>query len=471
MAVSRRAFLRRAAAVGAGMLGLRSLLVDFGWSQTQTSALAEGFGPLVQDPAGVLDLPQGFSYRIISAAGETMSDGLVVPGNHDGMAAFWGPNETTILVRNHEMTQGTGGPFGPGNRLLGQLDRSLIYDPGRGQAPARGGTTTLVYDTRRGRLQRHFLSLVGTMRNCAGGATPWGSWITCEENVQQATGNFEKEHGYCFEVPASPDSGLVAPVPLKAMGRFNHEAVAVHPANGIIYLSEDRDDGLFYRFLPSQPGDLARGGRLQALVLRDMPNADTRNWNRQVVPLALSMSVAWVDMEGPESPRDDLRQQGFAKGAALFARGEGMWSAGDAIYFDCTSGGRERKGQVWRYFASPFEGRPEEARAPGTLELFIEPNDATLVDNPDNIAIAPWGDLIMCEDGPGEQFLVGVTPQGRIYKLARNRMNNSEFAGAAFSPDGSTFFVNIYTPGLTLAIHGPGLEPEEPEPGKPRILT
>jgi len=471
MAVSRRAFLRRAAAVGAGMLGLHRLLVDFGWSQTQTSALAEGFGPLLPDPGGVLDLPQGFSYRIISVAGETMSDGLIVPGSHDGMAAFWGPNETTILVRNHELTQGTGGPFGPGNALLGQIDRSLIYDPGRGQAPARGGTTTLVYDTRRGRLQRHFLSLVGTMRNCAGGVTPWSSWITCEENVQRATGTFEKDHGYCFEIPASPFSGLVAPVPLKAMGRFNHEAVAVHPTTGIIYLSEDRDDGLFYRFLPSRPGDLAQGGRLQALVLRDMPRADTRNWNQQVVPLALSMSVAWVDMEDPESPRDDLRQQGFAKGAALFARGEGMWSAGDAIYFDCTSGGRERKGQVWRYFASPLEGRPEEARAPGTLELFIEPNDATLVDSPDNIAIAPWGDLIMCEDGPGEQFLVGVTPQGRIYKLARNRMNNSEFAGAVFSPDGSTFFVNIYTPGLTLAIHGPGLEPEEPEPGKPRILT
>lgn len=471
MVLSRRMFLKRSGAVAAGMFGLRRLLVDFAWGQTQNPALAEGYGPLLPDPRGIIDLPAGFSYHVFSSAGEAMSDGLVVPGNHDGMAAFWGPGGKTILVRNHEMTQGTGGPFGPGNALLNQVDRSLIYDPGRGQAPARGGTTTLVYDTRRRRLDKHFLSLVGTMRNCAGGVTPWNSWITCEENVQRATGTFEKDHGFCFDIPASPYSGLVFPAPLKAMGRFNHEAVAVHPDTGIVYLTEDRDDGLLFRFLPNRAGELVQGGRLQALVIRDRRSADTRNWDRQLVPVGLPLSVAWVDMENVESPQDDLRRQGFAKGAARFARGEGMWSAGEAIYFDCTSGGRERKGQLWRYIASPLEGRPEEERAPGTLELFLEPNDATLLDNPDNVAVAPWGDLLMCEDGPGEQFLVGVTPQGQIYKLARNRMNNSEFAGAVFSLDGSTLFVNIYSPGLTLAINGPGLEPEEREPGKPRLLS
>jgi hypothetical protein len=90
------------------------------------------------------------------------------------------------------------------------------------------------------------------------------------------------------------------------------------------------------------------------------------------------------------------------------------------------------------------------------LELFVEPNNATVVENADNITVSPWGDLIVCEDGPGQQFLLGVTPAGQIYKLARNALNGSELAGATFSPDASTLFVNIQHPhGFTLAINGP----------------
>ena len=132
-----------------------------------------------------------------------------------------------------------------------------------------------------------------------------------------------------------------------------------------------------------------------------------------------------------------------------------MWYGRGAVYFVCTSGGRAKKGQIWRYLPSPHEGTPEEARDPGTLELFVEPNDGGLIDNADNLTVAPWGDLILCEDGGGEQFVVGVTPRGGIYKFGRNAQSDSEFAGATFSPDGSTLFVNIQSPGLTLAITGP----------------
>ena len=159
-------------------------------------------------------------------------------------------------------------------------------------------------------------------------------------------------------------------------------------------------------------------------------------------------------MEDIESPEDDLRQSGFYAGCcARFARGEGIWTGKDGIYFACTDGGVKRKGQIWRYVPSPAEGSPGETKQPGTLELFIEPNDGALVEGCDNVTMAPWGDLIVCEDGNSPQFLVGVRPDGSTYKLGRTTI--SELAGACFSPDGSTLFVYIQTPGMTLAITGP----------------
>jgi hypothetical protein len=464
MALTRRQFLWGSGAVTLGFLGLRTLV------EARSAPRAAGYGGLVADPDRLLDLPPNFSYRILSRTGEKMDDGFLVPGGHDGMAAFPGPDGRTVLVRNHELLPQNPrvGPFGRDNELLRNLDPAFLYDAGRGKMPGLGGTTTLVYNTRERRLERHFLSLAGTWRNCAGGTTPWGSWVTCEESVQRAADPFEKDHGFNFEVPARPGIGLAEPVPLKAMGRFNHEAVAVDPASGVVYETEDRGagrprlphergPGLFYRFLPEKPGELARGGRLQALALKDLPGANTTNWGLfgATLPRGQPLDVGWIDLENVESPDDSLRHQGAAKGAAVFTRGEGLWAGRDGLYFCCTDGGRRRKGQVWRYVPSPEEGRPGEASRPGRLELFLEPNYPTLLENGDNIAVAPWGDLVLCEDGPGGNFVVGVTPAGLLYPIARNALNFHEFCGACFSPDGSTLFVNIQTPGLTLAVTGP----------------
>ena len=147
--------------------------------------------------------------------------------------------------------------------------------------------------------------------------------------------------------------------------------------------------------------------------------------------------------------------RGHAMGAALFARGEGMWYGLDAIFFACTNGGSAKKGQVWRYRPSPYEGTEKEEKAPGGLDLYVEPNDGELVDNADNLTVSPWGDVVLCEDGSGEQFVRGVTPDGKVYSLAYNALNDSEFAGAVFSPDGRALFLNIQRPGITLAITGP----------------
>jgi secreted PhoX family phosphatase len=455
---SRRQFLRTAGAVSLGFVGLQRLTIRSPFSASASSARIDKFGPLVRDPNGVMDLPKGFTYQVMSSAGQTMTDGLIVPGAHDGMAAFAGPNGLTILVRNHEVAAGRParhGAFGSTNELFARRYIDLVYDPGRNDNPCLGGTTTLVYDTRTRRLERSFLSLGGTLRNCAGGPTPWNTWITCEETVDRANQILARDHGYCFEVPVSDTPTLAKAIPLTALGRFNHEAVAVEPRSGIVYQTEDRPDGVIYRLVPEKPGDIREGGRLQVLCVKDQRRLDTRNWDKQRVKPGTVLETRWVEVDHIDSPGDDLRYQAFDRGAARFARGEGMWYGREAVYFACTNGGRQKLGQVWRYVPSPAEGTSDEQDRPGRLELFIEPNDGALVENCDNVTVTPWGDLILCENGPGDEFLVGVTPAGEIYRLGRNALDQQDLAGATFAPDGSTLFVNIQGRGVTLAITGP----------------
>lgn len=467
--ISRRQFLSYGAVAAA------SAAVGFGFSGV-SKKLKKHIPGLKPEPPyrfqstrnQLLDLPEGFVAHAFSRTGEKMDDGLWVPGKHDGMAAFPGPNGKTILIRNHELTVNDKivGPFGWNNEKINLVDTDKIYDLGHKKSPALGSTTTLIYDTRTGTLEKHFLSLTGTIRNCAGGITPWNTWVTCEENVQKAEFIYEQDHGYNFEVPVTTSPGLVEAVALKEMGRFNHEAIAVDNRTGIVYQTEDRNDGLFYRFIPETPGELVKGGRLQALIIKDIAAADTRNWKTNIhkiapwlyepMPVSKKFAVSWVDIENVEAPDDDLRIQGVeGKNAAMFARGEGIWFCGRSFYMACTNGGLEKKGQIWRYIPSPYEGTSREEKEPGTIELFIEPNDSTLMENADNLTVAPWGDLIICEDGSQDQYLVGVTPEGNTYQFARNASNTSELAGSTFSPDGSTLFVNIQNPGVTIAITGP----------------
>lgn len=425
-------------------------------------AARSGYGPLVKDPEGILNLPEGFRYRIISRKGDKMDDGLLLPGAPDGMAAFRGSKGNVIVVRNHELSPDRleNGAFGTSNELLGTVPSEKFYDAGKRTLPGLGGTSTFVYNPKTGQIEKQFLSLAGTARNCAGGPTPWNSWLTCEESTFKVggyEGKAERDHGYVFEVPASEKVGLAEPLPLKAMGRFNHEAVAVDPRTGIVYLTEDRGDSLIYRFIPDTPGKLLNGGKLQALAIKGQKSFDTRNWESLKTPkfpLRQALDVEWIDLNQVESPEDDLRYQGFNNGAACFARGEGMWYGNKEIYFACTNGGHISSGQVFRYIPGASEGQPGEKNAPGKLELFAESQDKEILKNCDNLTVAPWGDVVLCEDA-SHPFLVGITPSGEYYKLAENVGYKSEFAGGVFSPTGETYFVNIQGAGLTVAITGP----------------
>ena len=458
VSVSRRNLLIAGGASAAlAFVGLRRALSR---REDLASVVDSPFGPLVKDPAGILDLPLGFSYRVLSRGGELMDDGLLVPGAHDGMATFAGPRGRTVLIRNHEVDLGQLGrsPFGEKHELLERFGREHLYDAGKTEGPALGGTTTIVYDTKTGRVERQFLSLAGTIRNCAGGATPWQSWISCEESVVTAGDLTQRDHGYNFEVSARQLDRPANPQPLVEMGRFNHEAVAVDPRTGIVYQTEDRHASLLYRYIPHKPNKLADGGLLQALALCDSATADTRNWNEAKARFEVGAKrrARWIDVENVRSPSDDLRKQGAAKGAALFARGEGMWTDRDAsIWFTCTNGGPTRAGQIWRY--RPEAPSPDRALAEsgGDLELFVQPDDTQKLNMCDNLCVTPWGDLLVCEDGAGHDRLVGVRPNGSLYAFARNAKSISELTGCCFAPDGQTLFCNIQGLAMTFAIQGP----------------
>ena len=411
------------------------------------------YGPLISDPKGILDLPEKFSYRIISKRDDVMDDGLPVPDRADGMGCFTLDNERIVLVRNHELP--------PNKKTSAVTDKIRIladnaFDVDPNGYPLPGGTSHIIYNLKTGKVEKQFMSLLGTIRNCSGGTTPWGSWLSCEESVENASTSISKNHGYIFEVPALTQ-GLVAPVPLKEMGRFNHEAACVDPRTGIVYLTEDRNDSLFYRFIPKQAGKLAMGGKLQALAITNQPQFDTRNWDSTAFILNSELPCSWVDLANVDTDSDDLRIRGFEQGAAIFARGEGLHFDNGEMYFCCTSGGKQQLGQIMRYRPSKFEGTTKEQQQPGKLSLFLESADKVSFNFGDNLTVAPNSHLIVCEDQYSLQVnnhLKGVKPNGDIYDFAKVRWQ-TEAAGACFSPDGSTLFVNLYSPTATLAITGP----------------
>jgi hypothetical protein len=463
--MNRRNFLFQMSLATSGtflaLSGLESRARAFSKNGNLANLRAFGFGELVPTKAKntgetYLALPKGFEYNVLGKTKSPLADGRPTPPAHDGMATFQVKNELRI-VRNHEVSGGRlpreGAAIGSGNH----------YDETAG-----GGTTTLIINPKTREIVRDFVSLSGTLINCAGGPTPWGSWISCEETTLGQTvrtnsrgikeGGFPKPHGYCFEVSASANNTL-PPIPLKAMGRFVHEAVAVDRKSGIVYLTEDHNPAGFYRFLPKRNKRLAEGGTLQILKINTKDNFDTRKGQKT----GMTYPASWVTIDNPDPAEADVDslavfKQGQKKGAASFARLEGCFADENGrIYFTSTSGGDNGGGQVWMYEAIN--------KTDGRLTLLFESPNREILDMPDNLCTHPKSNLLfICEDsdyvgqgGTRDNFIRILTPDGKMADFAKNitpNLSAGEFAGSTFSKDGKTFFVNIQSAGATFAIWG-----------------
>ena len=405
----------------------------------------------------LIRLPEGFRYISFGWTRDPMSDGNSTPNAHDGMGVVSEKDGVLTLIRNHEVSDDRG--------ALKMTDGTAYDDQ------AGGGCTTLRFDGNQGKWLDSQVSIAGTSRNCAGGVTPWGTWLTAEETVlgvgskdpynKNAFRSFKKDHGWIFEVDPQ---GTRSPVPLTSMGRFVHEAVAIDRKTGIVYETEDRGQSGFYRFIPNVNGKLSAGGKLE---IAEVVGADDL---RGHVEAGTEFDVRWhtipeptlANTPGLEKP-DELGvfKQGKKLGGTTFARLEGCWSGNGMIYFDATSGGEAKAGQIWQY--DPASSK---------LTMLFESPGKSVLNMPDNLCVNPHGGLVLCEDGDyGDdeypQRIHLLSQEGTLVPLAvndvqlngekgfRGDFRGREWAGATFSPDGQWLFANIQTPGITLAITGP----------------
>lgn len=426
----------------------------------------------------LIQLPPGFTYKSFGWTGDIMTNGQPCPNRHDGMAVITtrrvGRSTEMVLVRNHEVSGTSSSTF---------FGAPVVYDLGTTSGSySGGGTTNLTF--RDGNWTKLEASLGGTRTNCAGGLTPWGTWLTCEEVGSDSVSTQGKKHGYVFEVTADP--AQTTGEPIVGMGRFRHEAVAIDPASGIVYLTDD-DSGKsgFYRYIPNITpgflGSLAQGGVLQMAKVKGVNNAN-------VAPAELDQEyeLEWVDIANPDQNRGTATAvngstisncsgpfvQGWSQGALRMNRGEGIWFFAGKMYIMDTSGGSISRGAIW------------ELDLATQKMVCIYSTASTLVGNmSDNITVSPRGSILLCEDASSAttdefgygQRLMGLDGNGNTYIFAKNNANltsgqltaagkpgslagdnrGAEFAGACFDPTGRYLFVNIYTPGVTLAITGP----------------
>lgn len=447
--VSRRALLTRSATAGLGIVLTGGLPGLFGTARAHAGRRDIGYGPLVPDPAGILSLPAGFSYAIVAQAGVTLLDsGEPTPSDADGTASFARRGASgSVLVNNHEI--GGGEPF-----EVPHL-HGLVYDDLAG-----GGTTTIEVDGNANRV-REYVSLAGTHNNCAGGRTPWETWLTCEE-TEAILG---RPHGYVFEVDPHDHDANRDPQPIRALGRYAHESVAVDPHQGRMYLTEDAADpnGLLYRWTPPATAlPLGKGslraladdaGELEALQAFTTGGAFVPDLSVVSEP-GTTLRTRWLPVPDRHATTVSTRRQ-----LAQITRSrklEGTWWGDGGAYvvasFARSSDGSaaQHDGQVW--FVDPQKHTIELK-----LHFAYTPSEQDGdPDGPDNITVSPYGGVIIAEDGDGVNHLLAATHDGDVYFLARNELpGNSEFTGPTFSRDRRTLFANVQSPGYVFAIRGP----------------
>jgi uncharacterized protein len=483
--LSRRGFLAGSASLFAVVSALH---VQRASGAPRASRMVEGpYGPLheardLETGLPLILLPEGFQYRTFSWTGDPMTDGHPTPDQHDGMGVIathgQGDDIEVTLVRNHERARGS---------VIAAPSRYDTVSPRDDDILPAGGTTTLKF---RGRSwEGAASSLGGTIYNCAGGVTPWGTWLSCEETVIDLSAQGGRRHGYVFEVRG--DSAQTTAKPIVGMGRMKHEAVAIDPVTMAAYLTEDNPgNSCFYRFIPSdasgQPGSYEAGGRLQAPRVTGHPNQDLRR-----PALGDTHHIEWFDIEQPDAdpgavPSRRSRagdtgsgpyRQATAGGGIRLSKAEGVCHRDGKFYIVDSEAGVNLYGRIGHGDGAIWELDPEES----TLRAIFVAGRQLVADNIDNICVSPRGGLLLCEDGdpvidrygPGTR-LIGITEQGNSYAFAKNAIRLSidqvtkagkqvrpgdyrpeEWAGSCFDARGEVLFVNIQTPGITFAITGP----------------
>ncbi|QWZ10218.1 DUF839 domain-containing protein [Nocardioides panacis] len=492
MSLNRRQLLNRGGAASAGALvasfGLGSPALADAAQASRSPGKGSGrlFGPLQSKPGDLLALPEGFSYEAVAVSGQTEvhdGSGTVVgktPERPDGTLVVASGNGYR-MVQNHEA--------GPGATYPVPLVEGTTYDAG-----VLGGGCTVIDVSRTGKRRSEWVGLSGTISNCAGGPTPWGSWLTCEETEARAgTGGLLKDHGYVFEVFADQPDRQV-PLPIKAWGRFAHEAVVIEPSRTRAYLTEDAGgpNGLFYRWTAPTGHRLrpriaealgADDGTLEALALLDRDGSVLPDLAYVTsAQIGHPFRTTWKKVPDRQATTTSIRKQ-FADGEVTRSKKlEGAWGDRHGAYFvasfafgasDLPADATRHDGQLWYYRYEdrtltlkayfPYNERLH-AETPG-WEAGLGRSLDLAFDGPDGCHVSPYGSLVLSEDGNTANHLLSWSEETGAQAIARNLLvleksaagGNvySEMTGPCFSPDGLILFGNIQEPGHSFAIRGP----------------
>jgi secreted PhoX family phosphatase len=421
----RREFLKAGLTVAGGL----ALGPNF-WERLYAAPAQPGpspYGPLQAADINGLMLPAGFTSRVIARAGlPVVPAPYIWPIFPDGAACFPADDGGWNYVVNSET-------------------------PSHGALPdgvQRLGGASAIHFNAQGKITDAYRVLSGTRTNCAGGATPWGTWLSCEEFDDGDDGGSTASAGRVWECDPT---GKNKAIRRDALGAFEHEAAAVDPATHQVYLTEDKGDGRFYRFTPASfsgtPSDLDAGTLAAAQLIGPADGP----WN-----------VAWDVIPDPSATEVQTRKQVAA--TTPFRGGEGCFHDDGIVYF--TTKGDNK---VWRFHV-----------ASQTMDILYDaadpPNQGdTVLSGVDNVVVSRSGDVFVAEDG-GNMEIVMITPDnvvapvlratGPQHGLFENPLPDpagevplvSEITGPTFSPDGSRLYFSSqrgFVLGITYEVRGP----------------